>query len=120
MTMLVTLEQAKAHLRVTHAYDDADIELKIHAASAAIIEYLKEEGADPFLDSSGEVLMTGDSPPEPDVPRNVQQATLLLVGDFFKNREPTPDDVVPAQYGYGYLPRAVVALLYMRRDPTLK
>lgn len=120
MTMLVTLEQAKQHLRVKHASDDADIELKVHAASAAVIEYLKEAGADSFLDSSGEVLMSDDSPPVPLTPPCVQQATLLLVGEFFKNREPTPDDAVPAQFGYGYLPRAVVALLYPLRDPTLQ
>lgn len=119
MVALVTLSQAKAHLRVDHDADDLDIQLKIEAASEAIISHLKD-AADTFLDSSGEVIMTLDSPPESTVPKVVQQATLLLLGDFYKNREPTADDAVPSQYGFGYLPRAVVALLHRLRDPALR
>jgi hypothetical protein len=116
MTMLVTLAQAKAHLRVITDAEDDDITLKIHAASALVIDYLKE-AADTFTDSSGEVLL--DSSDLPETPYAVKAATLLMVGDLFKNREPTPDDVVNTQFGYGYLPRAVVALLYPLRDPSL-
>lgn len=114
--MLVTLQQAKDHLRMDHAYDDDDITLKVQAASAAIIDYLKDY-ADSFLDSAGDVII--DSTGEPDVPYQVKAATLLLVGDFYMNREPTASDPVDAQYGYGYLPRAVTALLYPLRDPTV-
>ena len=53
----------------------------------------------------------------PIVKRQVMLATLLLVGDFYANREPKASDPVDAQYGYGYLPRAVVALLYPLRMP---
>jgi len=116
MTMIVTLEQAKMHLRVIHDSEDEDIELKIHAASAAVIDYLGAY-AEEFTDSSGEVIL--DSSELPVVPPVVKQATLLMLGDMFKNREPTADDTVPAQFGYGYLPRAVVALLYKLRDPVL-
>jgi len=120
MTMIVTLEQAKAHLRVSHDSDDEDITLKIHAASGAIISYLKS-AADVFLDTTGEVLGMSDSPPVSSAPYVVQQATLLLVGDFFKDREPSTEEVALTQFGhgYGYLPRAVVALLYPLRDPAL-
>lgn len=110
MVMLVTVDEGKAHLRVTHDLEDEDIEKKIAAASAAVITYLKD-GADLFIDSSGEVSA--------EVPEDVQHATLLLLGDFYKNREPLPDDAVPAQFGYGYLPRAVTALLYPYRTPTI-
>jgi phosphate uptake regulator len=116
MTMLITLDQGKAHLRVTHDAEDTDIEAQIHAASALVINYLKD-AADTFLDSSGEVVT--DSSDLPVVPYEVQAAVKLMLGDLYKNREPKPDDVVDGQYGYGYLPRAVVALLYNLRDPTL-
>lgn len=119
MVALVTLEQAKAHLQMDHDLDDTTIQLMLEAASEAVINHLKS-GADVFLDSSGEVLQTTDSPPEPDVPKVVQQATLLLLGDFYKNREPAADDPVPAQFGFGFLPRAVTALLYSLRDPALR
>src|SRR3546814_5005595 len=53
MTMLVSLEAAKAHLRVDHDEDDNDIALKLQAASAAVLRYLKTEGIADFVDSSG-------------------------------------------------------------------
>lgn len=118
MTMLVTLEAAKAHLRVTHDLENEDITLKIHAASAAVINYLKDT-ADLFLDSSGEVLMTADSPPVPDVPFVVAQATLLTLGWMFKNREGDVG-VGGVNYTLGYLPLAVTSLLYPLRDPALQ
>lgn len=114
--MLVSLEQAKAHLRMDHDFDDSDITLKIEGASAAVLDYLKDY-ADSFLDSNGEVIE--DSNGNPDVPYQVKAATLLMLGDLYANREPIPTDPVDAQYGYGYLPRAVIALLYPLREPTI-
>lgn len=107
---LVNLDQAKVHLRVDHDEDDDDIQQKIEAASAAVVTYLKS-GADSFVDTSGAVVA--------DVPQDVQFATLLLVGHFYKNREAQGDSPVPAAYGYGYLPLGVTALLYPYRTPTL-
>lgn len=120
MTNLVTLAEAKLHLRVDHDLDDNDIELKIAAASNAVLNYLGE-AAEEFVDSSGELIMTTDSPPVDLVPRVVKQATLLLLGDFYKNREPkTEDPVIGVEYGFGHLPRTVIALLYHYRTPTLR
>lgn len=124
MTPLVTLEQAKLHLHVDHDLDDSDIELKVAAASAAVLQYIGDKQY-LFLDTGGEFLDltdTSTSGTNSDVAAArvlhiVRQATLLLVGDFYKNREPTPADVIGT--GYGYLPRAVVALLYPLRDPTI-
>jgi hypothetical protein len=42
-----------------------------------------------------------------------------MVGEFYRNREPAATDVVPERFGYGYLPRAVVALLTPLRVPTI-
>jgi hypothetical protein len=111
--MLVSLANAKDHLRMDTTAEDGLIELYIHAASGAILNYLKS-GADAFLDSSGIVSL--DSNLEPiGVPYEVQAATLILVGHFFKDR----DENANGAFQQGYLPMPVTALLYPLRDPAL-
>lgn len=116
MTMLVSLEQASAHLRRDTDADELDLTLKIRAASSAVMVYL-DGGSDSFTDSAGEVLEDSNGIAL-DVPYDIQAATLLLIGDFYKNREPAASDSVPEAFGYGYLPRAVVSLLYPYRVPV--
>ncbi|WP_447639575.1 head-tail connector protein [Pandoraea norimbergensis] len=112
--MLVTLEQVKAHLRIVHSSDDDDLTGKIHAASALVVQYLKE-GAMEFLDSSGSVEI--DSAGDPvGVPDDVQVATLIMVGYLNKDRDEDPDRA----YEMGYLPKPVMAMLYRKRDPACR
>lgn len=113
---LVTLAQASAHLRRDTDADDPDLLLKIEAASAMVIDYLKDyEYAD--FDSAGVIL---DSAGDPiNVQARVQAATLLLIGYLYKEREGSNEHAVPAQWGYGYLPIGVTALLYPLRTPTV-
>jgi hypothetical protein len=115
MTMIVTLPQAKKHLRVTHTLDDADITLKIHAASGAVINYLKSS-ASAWIDSSGQVIE--DSSGVLLVPQEVQEATLVLLGWMYSYREGETGETNPA-FQTGYLPPPVTALLYPLRDPAL-
>jgi gp6-like head-tail connector protein len=97
MAALVTLTQAKSHLRDPDAAK-ADLELKIEQASAIILDYLKGE-ADPAWD-------------EDTVPMPVQAATLLMLGHLYEHRgdDMTPDDVVW---------NAIGRLLCRFRDPAL-
>lgn len=121
MTQLVTLDEAKAHLRVDHDEDDADIEIKIEAASAAILNHIGDSQY-LFLDTGGDELDLEDTSTDQAAHRArhlCRQATLLMVGEFYRNREPAATDVVPERFGYGYLPRAVVALLASLRTPTI-
>lgn len=117
---LITLAQARAHVRVDHNVEDAQLEEFVEAASAAVINYLKS-GADAFLNTLGlpeEIF--GNSPAEVvayAVPPEVQAATKLLVGYFFRNRDGREPDTEGWQQGY--LPIAVTALLYPLRDPAL-
>jgi len=112
--MLVTLQQASDHLRRDTTADDNDLTLKIHAASAAVMNYIQGPGIDGFTDSAGDVFV--DSNGEPlDVPWEVKAATLLMVGYLYKNRDDNADDA----FDRGYLPRPVTALLYPLRDPSL-
>lgn len=101
MIMLVTLQQASDHLRRDTSDDDADLTLKIEAASEAIADYLKWTDV-----------------PNP-VPFRAQAAALNLIGEMYRDREGEAKGVVDTQYGYGYLPQSVVSLLYPLRNPTL-
>lgn len=114
--MLVSLAQGKRHLRVILDDEDenADIELKIKAASAAVLNYLKSR-ADAFLDSSGYIEYDSNDDPV-GVPENVQAATLLMLGYLYKDRDNNADNA----YQQGYLPAPVTALLYPNRDPAFR
>lgn len=113
---LVTLQQAKDHLRrPASAAEDDDLTLKIHAASAVVINYL-DDGAT-FLDSNGDLPV--DSNDEAiGVPYEVQAATLLMVGDLYENRGGGGGGVINPAYSGNNLPAVVVALLYPLRVPT--
>jgi hypothetical protein len=115
--MYVDLCQAKDHLRVDHDSEDMDIQLKILQASSLIKSYLKSaspyeplrDGEDnPTLDSSGE--------PEFEAPPlaryEVQAATLVMVQYLY-------DRDLAGTMTPGYLPDAVVSMLYPLRDPAL-
>lgn len=114
--MLVTLQEASDHLRRDTTDDNADLELKIRAASAAVLRYLKD--ASPYeRDSNGDVVV--DSNGDPEVLFEVRAAVLLMLGELYKNREGEQGGEIPTQWGYGYLPRPVVALLYPLRHPSM-
>lgn len=117
MTMLVTLEKAKAHLRIEHSDEDADLTLKIHAASGAVLNYLK--GANRFMQGTVNGVPAFDVDGKPifttDVLFEVQAATLLMLGSLHMNRDNDKDH----EYETGYLPRPITALLYPLRAPAL-
>ena len=110
MGVLVTLQEGKDHLRLTTPAGDAgdpDLQLKLDAAEAIIVDYLKVP--DP-------ALFTGD--------RIVQQAILLQFGALYRWRGDDPETLAArASEGYqgeqGYLSPVITALLQRKRDPTL-
>lgn len=114
MVMLVSLTQAREHLRVDSTDEDNDLTLKIHAASGAVLNYIRN-GADVFTDSAGDpILDSNDSPIG--IPFEIQAATLLMLGYLYRDRDGDPDKA----YEMGYLPRPVTALLYPYRVPSLR
>lgn len=117
MTLLVTLQQAKDHLRIDTDDGDADLELKIHGASGAVLNYLK--GANHFAQQvvDGVPVVDADGLPvyTTAVLFEVQAAVLLLLGYLYKDRDNDKDH----EYEQGFLPRPVTALLYPLRDPAL-
>jgi len=118
MTMLVTLAQASDHLRRDSTDDDADLTLKIHAASGSVLGYLK--GANHLVqevDGDGKPVFDEDGKPvyTDQVLYEVQAATLLMVGYLYRARDNDKDH----EYEQGFLPRPVTALLYGLRTPAI-
>jgi len=90
---LITLAEAKTHLRVLGDELDADITLKGIAASDIVLDYLKRP-ADEWTAETA--------------PFKVKAATLLVLGGLFENRE-----------GGEPINDAVRSLLHRLRDPAL-
>lgn len=114
---LVTVQEASDHVRRDTGADDDDFELKVEAASELVLDYLgdaadgwTDSGGQPLEDSNGEAL---------DVPKRVKAATLIMVGYLYRERDGSNENQVPTQWGYGYLPVGVTALLYSLRKPTV-
>lgn len=111
--MLVSLTQAKAHLRIDSDADDNYLTLLVRAASRSVIEYIRS-GADAFTDSAGDVIVDTSGDPI-GIPEDVQAATLLLLGYLFRYRDENPE----RGFERGYLPAPVLALLTPYRDPVI-
>lgn len=132
MVMLVSLQQASDHLRRDTDDDDSDLILKIHGASAAIQNYLKnpmlayefakDEYGKNLLDSSGNFYLATDSSGEYIVRQEVQIAVLMMVGVFYIDRDAKEyvDGTQEARLGNMSLPKAVHWLLDPIRKPTLQ
>lgn len=98
---LISLKDAKDHLRVTGVNADGDIQSKILQASAIIFNYLKvDPDASPY-----DLPWDGD-----DVPWDVQAACSLIVGELYWNREAGGNNV---------LSDTIKNLLRRYHDPTL-
>lgn len=103
--MLVSIEQAKAHLRVDHDDEDADLTLKCVAAGEIVVDFLKLKEL-PAAWTAGESF----SPPENTVPALIQAAVLEVVGELYRNREASVGDI---------LSEKVKSVLWRHRDPAL-
>jgi hypothetical protein len=97
--VLVTLTQAKAHLRITVTTDDVDIQLKLDQAEGIILNYLKAQ-ADPLWVSPATA------------PANVTAAILLLLTSLYELRG---DDQTLSEHTWTAIERLLVGL----RDPAL-
>ncbi|EKE6767498.1 phage gp6-like head-tail connector protein [Escherichia coli] len=106
MIELVTLEEAKLHLRIDDDYGDSDLTLKIQGGSAAILSYI--QGSRAFVvDESGNLI---DGEPL----TRVQTALLVLLGYLDRNRGGEEEKLKQ-----GELPFSVSMLIYDLRKPTI-
>ncbi len=81
---MITVAEAKQHLRVMHALEDGMIQLYLDAALAHVSEYL------------------GDDLPDP-MPEPIQAAVLLLTADLYVNRERQTDRILYESTAYTLL-----------------
>lgn len=100
MVALVTLQQAKRHLRILHDDEDEDLLDKIQQASEIVIDYIQR----PELEW---IEAVGDTPS--DAPFRVQSAVLMVLNIVWDNR--SGGDI---EYGQadGYLSRPITAILH--------
>lgn len=101
---LVSLEDAKRHLRITGTEHDDDISEKVMTAQRAVLAYLT---------TAGDATWTPAT-----LPDDVKGAILLLTANYFRYRG---DDIdgAPLNTPDHATWEAVGRLLSFRRDPTL-
>jgi hypothetical protein len=131
MADLVTVADARAHLRLDSTADDAWLAIFIPAISDAVARWLKDwwrpyvteldANNDPVLDSSGDQVPVVDTSGHYEVKPSVRAAVLVELGSQFRFREGDGVATVPADAGYGYtLCNAATALLSPLRKSTLR
>jgi hypothetical protein len=101
---LVTLDQAKEHLKPPGDIDDTRIERLIEEASQIVLDYIKLP--------SDAYQSTSFSPNEDEVPPQVRAATLLVLGALYDNGDGQDPDKNP-------ISPAVISILTPKRTPTL-
>lgn len=132
MIDLVTLEEAKLQLRITDDAHDDDLSMKIKAASAAVLNYLRgtRNLYTPMLDENGDFVTDEDGyyvpdPGDSDGPQvrdEVKAATLILLTEMFEKRSGAQSEgagTVAATYLMA-MPAAAQSLLYPLRDPVIR
>ncbi|EBV2922121.1 phage gp6-like head-tail connector protein [Salmonella enterica subsp. enterica serovar Oranienburg] len=107
MIELVTLEEAKMHLRIDDDYGDSDLTLKIQGGSAAILSYIQGSRT-LVVDDSGNLI-------EGEPLTRVQTAMLVLLGYLDRNRGGEEEEKLKQ----GELPFSVTMLIYDLRRPTI-
>src|SRR5690606_1724918 len=131
MNNLVTLDEARDHLRLDEGPDDTWLATWIPVVSEAVALWLKDEwrlyqpevdsDGEPVLDSDGRPVAVLDSGGEPVVRWTVKAACLVELASQSRFREcEGKDNSVPAGAGNGYvLSKASPALLKPLRGPTV-
>lgn len=108
----ITVDQIKLALRIDNDDEDMNLENLISAASRSIAVYIQMP-VEPFADSTG--VIPTDSAGDPIVPEDVQHATIMLVGIWYRD----PDGTEMEKWQQGYLPFAVTAGIYHYRSPSV-
>lgn len=108
---LVTLAQAKKHLQLQPGQgDDADIYLKIEAATDIVLTHIYRDDDD-WVDT---MIAWTDAT----VPRSIQAAVLVQLAELHRFRGDDGAKDVPER-GHGFLSPAVTAYLHKYRDPSI-
>lgn len=133
---LVTLAEARAHLRLDWEEDSGEgtgpdddwLAIFIPAISEAVSLWVKEDARlyVPLYDSAGDVVLDSSGEPVPAEPlvlrHAVKAAVLIELSSVYRFREGEgKDNVVPPEAGHGYvLNKASTAMLTPLRRPTVR
>ncbi|MFY0201028.1 head-tail connector protein [Klebsiella variicola] len=107
MIELVTLTQAKTHLRIDDDAGDEDLLLKIQAGSAALLSYI-QGSRDKVVDGEGNLI-------EGEPLLRMQESLLRLLGYLDRNRNGEEEE----KLNQGELPFSITMLIYDLRRPTI-
>ncbi|WP_159873957.1 MULTISPECIES: head-tail connector protein [unclassified Raoultella] len=107
MIELVTLIQAKKHLRIDDDAGDDDLLLKIQAGSAALLSYI-QGSRDKVVDDEGKLI-------EGEPLLRMQESLLRLLGYLDRNRNGEEEEKLKQ----GELPFSITMLIYDLRQPTI-
>lgn len=119
---LVTIDEARAHLRIDGDIDDVWLESAIPAISQAVLLWLKDESRayQPDVDSNGDVVVDSNDEPVLMVRPIVRMATLVELATLYRYREGEGNTGVPQHWGHGYtLSVGATALLTPLRKSTV-
>lgn len=122
--MLVTLDEARAHLRIDHDADDAWLTTWIAAVSQAVLAWLKDDWR--AYESSGNTDSAGDPIPLEDsnglvVRPIVRAAVLVELAQQYRFRDGSGAAAVPTHWGHGFtLGAGATSLLTPLRKATLR
>jgi len=129
MADLVTLEQARSHLRTDSDADDAWLEMMIPAISGAVFSWLKEDWRAyvPETDAEGDVIVDSSGDPIPfedsnglTVKPKVMAAVLVELAQQYRFRDGSDAASVPSHWGHGYvLGAGATSLLASLRKSTV-
>lgn len=129
MADLVTLEQARLHLRTDTDADDAWLAMMIPAISGAVLSWLKEDWRAYVLltDAGGAIILDSNGDPIPLEDSNgftvkpvVSAAVLVELGQQYRFRDGSEAASVPSHWGHGYvLGAGATSLLSALRKSTV-
>ncbi len=129
MADLVTIEQARAHLRTDTLADDQWLTTWITAVSSAVLTWLKNDWRAYVLamDASGAVIVDSNDEPIPFedsgglvVKPVVVAAVLVELAQQYRYRDGSDAAAVPSHWGHGYvLGAGATSLLSALRKSTV-
>lgn len=129
MADLVTIEQARAHLRTDSEADDAWLQTWISAVSSAVLTWLKQDWRAyvAATDADGNVIVDSNGDPIPFedsgglvVKPVVTAAVLVELGQQYRFRDGSEAAAVPSHWGHGYvLGAGATSLLTALRKSTV-
>lgn len=110
MIEIVTLSEAKGHLRLdyTDAVADSDLRGKIATATATVLDYIQGNRS-LIIDDDGQLIEGSEALVR------VKGAILVFTGILNRTRNGEEDD----KYRNGYLPFSVEAIIRTLRKPTI-